>query len=82
MHTRTASALLLAALCAACATSTEVSTIRADVHCVEHKSTVLIVKDQVHVVPLGGCRAWVVGPTPRQQADFARRTGTTRSVSN
>jgi len=61
----------VAALCVACAGPTpDESSVRTDVHCVDRHQVPITVGDQVHFVR-GACKAWTVGPTPREQQRFA-----------
>lgn len=63
---------LAAALLAGCAS--EPSHVHTDVYCVEQRPTVIIAGNKV-IVADGGCRAWVVGPTPRERAQFNQDHG-------
>lgn len=59
----------LAAALAACAGTPEAES---QVHCVDWHLVAIGAGRVVHMVP-GRCKAWSVGPTPRQRQEFDKR---------
>lgn len=63
-------AVLSLAACAAPGTSD----VRTDVHCVEYHQVPVVIEGQLHMVR-GGCKAWTVGPTPKERERFNQLHG-------